>query len=196
MLTDLMKKHVAPLLKQRGFKKKNLTWNKSKDGVIQVVDFQLSRFNSDGEEGFTINLGVFDSQVWKKCWGKESPKFIKEEDCFLRIRAGRLLNKLSEKTIDHWWACNSNTNESEFGKEIKVLLEEKCLSFLDDMLDQNKVVKFYFSNFKHLMPIEKIYLAIIQHSVGDVHSCDELLSEVAANSKAWATRVEQVRSRI
>lgn len=196
MLTDLMKKHVAPLLKQRGFKKKDLTWNKSKDGVVQVVDFQLSRFSGDGEEDFTINLGVFDPQVWKKCWGKEPPKFIKEEDCFPRIRIGQLLNKSSKESTDHWWTCSANNNESELFKEIQGFLEEKCLPFLNDMVNQHEVVQFYSSNSEHLMPIEKIYLAIIKNSVGDVHSSDELLSEVAAISKAWANRVNQVRSQL
>lgn len=196
MLKNLIKKHVAPLLKQNGFKKKDLTWNKSKDGVVQVVDFQLSRFSSDEEEDFTINLGVFDPQLWKKCWGKEPPKFIKEEDCFPRIRIGQLLNQSSEKSTDHWWTCSANTNESELSKEIQGLLEKKCLPFLDDMLDQHEVVLFYSSNSEHLMPIERIYLAIIKNSVGDVHSSDELLSEVAAISKAWANRVNQVRSHL
>lgn len=195
MLADLMKKHVAPLLKQCGFKKKELTWNKSKDGIVQVVDFQLSCFSGDGEEDFTINLGVFDPQVWKKCWGKEPPKFIKEEDCFPRIRVGQLLNESSEQSTDHWWTCNANSIESELGKEIEVVLEERCLPFLDDMLDQNEVVNFYSSSSDHLMPIEKIYLAIIKNSVGDAHSSDELLSEVVAISKAWATRADQVRGK-
>nr|VFK40152.1 MAG: protein of unknown function (DUF4304) [Candidatus Kentron sp. SD]VFK45528.1 MAG: protein of unknown function (DUF4304) [Candidatus Kentron sp. SD] len=194
MLKNLIKKHVATLLKQRGFKKKELTWNKSKDGVVQVVDFQLSRFSSDEEEDFTINLGVFYSQVWKKCWGKEPPKFIKEEDCFPRIRIGKLLNGFSEKLNDRWWTCSAKTNEADLSGEIESLLEEECLPFLDDMLDQHKVIKFYSSSSDRLMPIEKIYLAIIKNGVGDINSSDDLLSEVVTISKAWADRVEQVRT--
>lgn len=192
MLADLIKNHVTPLLKQHGFKKKDLTWNKSKDGVVQVVDFQLSRFSSDEEEDFTINLGVFDPQVWKKCWGKKPPKFIKEEDCFPRMRVSQLLNK----STDYWWAYDANTNDSELGKEIEELLEGKCLPFLNRMLDQNEVVNFYSSDTEHLMPIEKIYLAIIKNDVGDAYSSDELLSEVVTISKSWATRVDQVRSQL
>lgn len=196
MLEDLIKKHIAPLLKQHGFKKKDLTWNKSKDGLVQVVDFQLSRFSSDEEKDFTINLGVFYSQVWKKCWAKEPPKFIKEEDCFPRIRIGQLLNGFSEESTDRWWSCSAKTNKDELGKEIEGLLEEKCLPFLDDMLDHHEVVKFYSSSSDRLMPIEKIYLAIFKNSIGDAHSSDELLSEVVTISKAWANRVEQVRAQL
>ncbi|MDX3775553.1 DUF4304 domain-containing protein [Chromatiaceae bacterium AAb-1] len=196
MLKDLIQEHIAPLLKQHGFKKKDLTWSKSKDGVVQVIDFQLSRFSTDEKEDFTINLGVFDPLVWKKCWAKEPPKFIREEDCFPRIRIGQLLNGFSKESTDHWWMCSAKTNEDELGKEIDNLLEEKCLPFLGDMLDCHEVIKFYSSGSNHLMPIEKIYLAIIKNHVGDTHSSDELLSEVVAISKAWANRVVQVRSQL
>jgi hypothetical protein len=194
MLQDLMKNYIALLLRQDGFKKNGLTWNKPKDGLIQVVNFQLSRFSDGSEVDFTINLGVFDSQVWRKCWGKEPPLFIKEEDCFPRIRIGQLLNRSKEEAIDRWWTCNVNTNEVAVGKEIEGLLKERCLPFLNDMLDKNSVIQFYSSRSCHLMPIEKIYLAIIKHSIGDVHSSNELLTEVVTISKAWAARVDQVRT--
>ena len=112
------------------------------------------------------------------------------------MRVGQLLNKSPVESTDHWWTCSANTNASELGKEIEGLLEEKCLPFLDDMLDQNEVVKLYSFSSDHLMPIEKIYLAIIKNSVGDANSSDELPREVAAISKAWATRVDQVRSQL
>lgn len=196
MLKDLVKSHVAPLLKQHGFRKRDFIWNKSKDGLVQVVDFQLSRFSSDEEEDFTINLGVFDPKVWEKCWAKKPPVFIKEEDCFPRVRIGRLLAEASEESTDHWWGCGTATNESKLGEEIGSLLERKCLPFLNDMLDRRCVVGFYSSDPDRLMPIEKIYLALIKNSLGDTHASDELLSEVASVSKAWAKRVAQVRSQL
>lgn len=196
MLKDLIQKHVAPLLQQYGFKKKELVWNRLNGRIVQVVDFQLSRFCSNNEEDFTINLGVFDPQVWKKCWAKEPPKFIKEEDCFPRVRIGQLLNGFSEESTDRWWSCSEKTNEDELGREIESLLEDKCLPFLDDMLDRHEVIKFCSLSADHFMPIEKIYLAIFKNSIGDDHSSDELLSEVSAISKAWANRVEQVRAQL
>jgi hypothetical protein len=47
-----------------------------------------------------------------------------------------------------------------------------------------------------MMPIEKVYLAIIKNSIGDTDWADALLSEVANLSKAWANRVDQVRSQL
>jgi hypothetical protein len=160
---------------------------------VQVVDIQISSFSSKDEESFTINLGVFDPGVWEKCWIKEPPRFINEEDCFPRIRIGQLLN---EGSIDHWWVCSAKINEGELGEEIESLLEKKCLPFLDDMLDRNEIVNFYTADSCQMMPIEKVYLAIIKNSIGDTDCADALLSEVANLSKAWANRVDQVRSQL
>lgn len=196
MLTDLMQKYVAPLLKQYGFRKKELTWYRTRDGLVQVVNFQLSRFNNSEEESFTINLGVFNPLIWRKCWAKESPKFIREEDCFPRIRIGQLLSSTTGEAVDHWWTCHESTNGEVLGSEINKVLEEKCLKFLDDMLNCEQVARFYSSHFNHLMPIEKIYLAITKSCLGDIHSSHDLLNEVGAISVAWANRVEQVRSQL
>ena len=183
MVENLIKKYIKPLLKRYGFKKINFTWNRSKNGLVQVIDFQLSRFSSSGRNDFTINLGVFDPNIWSTCWGKEIPKFVNEEDCFPRIRIGELLSNSPEKALDHWWVCNCETNEEKLGKEIIELLEQKCLPFLDRMLTHNSVVTFYSSYSACLMPIEKIYLAIIKHSIGNIDSSINLLNEVRSISK-------------
>jgi len=91
MLNNLIESHVAPLLKRHGFKKKEMTWNKSVDDFVQVIDFQLSSYSDEKEESFTINVGVLCTEVWKICWQKEPPKFVKEDDCFPRVRIGKLL---------------------------------------------------------------------------------------------------------
>ena len=196
MLKNLAKKNIAPLLKKHGFKKKDLTWNKAVDGFIQVIDFQMSRFSSAEEDNFTINLGVFDSQTWQTCWLKEPPRFIKEEDCFPRIRVAQLLQEFSEEATDHWWICNAETDEESLGQEIADLLEAKCIPFLDSLLNHQSIIDFYSSNPVNLMPVEKMYLAIIKNSAGDVGSSSELLSEVSSISKAWSNRVEQVKSQL
>lgn len=196
MLKGIVKEYVAPLLKRHGFKKKDMIWNKHLHGVIQVADFQLSRFNDDDKESFTINLGVFDPVVWERCWGKSSPKFVKADDCFPRLRIGQLLGDTPTESVDHWWSLNSETDEEVLGKKITELLERKCLPFLGQMSDYRRIIEFYNANTLHLMPIEKIYLAIIQNVIGNISSSNALLNDVTDNSKAWANRVNIVRSNL
>lgn len=191
MLKDLIKNHVAPLMKQQGFRKNNLTWNRSNNGFVQVVNFQLSRHSTNDRESFTINIGIFDPQVWKICWATEPPKFTKEENCLLRVRVGQLLG-----ARDLWWECNSSSKESEVGKEIEDILTTSCLPFLDTMTDYNEIFMFYSSGLDKILPIEKIYLAIVRYLNGDLAESDELLNAVSHKSKSWADRVGLVRSNL
>jgi len=197
MLKDLVKMFVSPLLKRHGFKKKRLTWNKTTaDGFNQVVDFQVSKFSCPEEESFTINLGVFFPDVWRKCWAKEPPKFVNEEDCFPRVRVAQLLNGFSQESTDYWWTCNTEVEIDKVGKEIEVLLEKECLPFLDKMLNIQNVIRLYSSGSVKLTPIEKIYLAIMKYSTGDIDSSIELLKEVSNISNVWANRVDTIWSRL
>ena len=47
MFKELINKDIVTLLKQYGFKKQNLTWNRSLNGVTQVMNFQLIRYNNE-----------------------------------------------------------------------------------------------------------------------------------------------------
>ncbi len=195
MIKYFVNKYISPLLKENGFKKKNFTWNNSKIGVVQVINLQNSRF-SNKEEFFTINIGILYPNIWEKCWGKELPKFIKEEDCFPRIRVGHLLSNKSDKLNDYWWECSNKINMVELGEEIKEVIEDKILLFLENMSNIRETVNFFSYENSNLMPIEKIYLAIIKYTLGDIDYSNKLLSEVISISESWANRVYKVRSQL
>ena len=196
MINDLIKEHVAPLLKRHGFKKKDMTWNKSVNGFTQVINFQVSTYSDDQEESFTINLGLFSPEVWKVCWQKEPPKFIKEDDCFPRIRASQLFGKLSQESTDHWWRCSQGSNDNDLSNEVIALLEGKCIPFVDGLLTMQNISELYSSKDVKLLPIDKVYLGIIKNLTGDKVSSSELLDSVASISKAWAIRVEIVQKQL
>ena len=196
MLNNLIESHVAPLLKRHGFKKKEMTWNKSVDDFVQVIDFQLSSYSDEKEESFTINVGVLCTEVWKICWQKEPPKFVKEDDCFPRVRIGKLLGNFSKESTDHWWASSRSASNGDLGDEISALLEGKCIPFVDGLIFKEKISKLYYHQDVDLLPIDKVYLAILRNLVNDKDSSAELLDEVGSISKAWASRVEIVQSQL
>ncbi len=196
MLNDVIKSHIAPLLKRYGFKKKEMTWNKTVDGFIQVIDFQVSSYSDEKEETFTINLGVLCPEIWNACWQKEPPKFVKEDDCFPRLRVGQLLGGFSGDSKDQWWVCSTDVNEDVLGEELSVLIESKCLPFIGGMLSKKNINDLYSSSSINLLPVDKVYLAIVKKLVGDKESSAGLLSEVGKISKAWSNRVEIVQSQL
>ena len=192
MLKEIVELHLKPFLKYKGFKKYGLTWSKSSNGITQVINIQLSRSNERNEENFTINLGIFNPSIWEKCWSSEIPRIIHEEDCFPRIRISDLLNGASKKNTDYWCTCTSETDEQALANKLIELISSKCIPFLDGMLDIQNVVEFYRDKTEYMLPIEKIYLAILNTKIGNHEIAKRIFEEVSAISSAWAKKVNTV----
>ncbi len=191
MLNNILQKSIAPVLKQYGFRKKGLTWNKSVDRKIQVINFQLSNFDS---KQFTINLGIFYPQLWERCWLKKSPTFIQEDDCFPRIRAGDLIDDtISKEKKDIWWSYEKTADWNVLADEIFDLIDKKCIFFLDSMLEDSEIVKFTSSGDYLLTPIDKIYLSILFYDIGKYELFEQMVGDVASVSDGWSSRVSQIR---
>ncbi len=193
MFNDIMNKQIAPLLKSFGYKKSGLTWNKHAGDIIHVINIQSDSHNN---QSFTINLGIFDKNIWKICWGKETPKFVNEEDCFPRFRIGDLLSDFSDKGTDFWWSCNSSTNEQHLGNEILDMLKNKCIPLLERSANINLIEEFLTKKGINLMPIEKIYLGIIKYKLDKIISSNELFDQVSDISQSWAKRIEFVNKQL
>ena len=196
MLDILIKNHVSPFLRQHGYKKKNMTWNRIVGDVIQVIDIQLAS-HSDIEEGvFTINLGLFHREVWKICWQKEAPRFVYEHDCFPRVRMSQLLDNPSRECLDDWWSCAQVSNIEVLANEILDAMENKCIPFVDRMLTLKNIANHYRDKATHLMPIDKIYFSIMLSLHGEKALAASLLSNVRSISKALDKRVNIVQSQL
>jgi hypothetical protein len=60
---DLLSVHLAPALKQSGFRKKGQSFGRRGDGVWGVINFQRSQWSSRECITFTINVGVWVDAV-------------------------------------------------------------------------------------------------------------------------------------
>ncbi len=169
-----------------------MTWNKRINNFVQVINFQLSSYSNEQEETFTMNLGFFNPNIWETCWRRNSPQFIAEENCFPRIRIGQLLNETKNKKMDHWWTYVRNTDVKKSNNEIFDLLENKCFPFLNKLLSIAAINEFYSTQSIDLLPIEKIYLAIVKNFLGHRTVSEEILNTVRESSNSWMSRVEIV----
>lgn len=82
------------LLKDKGFKKKNLTWIKYNDDVGIIVNIQGSQYDIDS---FYVNLGVYI----KSLGSKEFPNI---SDCHLQERVNVQIKNIAffMSVIDKW----------------------------------------------------------------------------------------------
>lgn len=197
MIKNYIKQCISPELKKYKFKKKGTCWNRiSENNCIQVVDLQISSYGNENEGQFTINLGIFDPVIWKKCWGKEIPNFIKEEDCFLRFRMGELINDFPAESKDIWWQYNDESKIEDLCIEIVEMLENVCIPFFEKVTNYVEIDKLLITSQKKMMPIEKIYWAILKYEIKEFDSAQKLLDEVASISDVWEKRVEFVESQL
>jgi len=107
---DEIQASVRPFLKELGFRARARAFNRAtSDGLTQVIEFQMGRFDPPGTYyigirknvygKFTVNVGVFVPELHEHSFpGKKLP-FIHEYDC--RIREG--LGFLGPEQQDIWW---------------------------------------------------------------------------------------------
>ena len=112
---DEVQQALNGFLQEQGFRKRARTYSrKTADGLTQVLNFQMGRFEPPGSTAgmrpissfygqFTVNLGIFIPEVSAalRPW---AGKTITEPLCELRVRLGALVYPFG----DRWWPAGAN----------------------------------------------------------------------------------------
>lgn len=198
MIKQLVDLHVAPLLNESEFRRKNLAWNRSLASIVHFIDVQPSRWNDAGSQSFTLNVGLWSEAEWKIYSDKPGPRFIKEHDCFPVFRVGNLLGGFSHNSNDVWWTISNPSDIAHIGTEIHNVIRQHCIPFFDQFNSRSDVKTFLDNNpFPYLYPASQIYLAILSHLGGDAQGCQELLEGVKQRgTDMWCRKIEEVRHRL
>lgn len=170
------------ILKPQGFIRKGLIWNRSDGRYTDVIDFQISRFDSK----VTVNLGILDRDVYRKCWSEEASKFVEEVDCTVRKRLGILLDN-----HDTWWQLEDESAQAEMLNA----LGDVGVEFLSGMHSESAMERFFLSSSEKppRYPPEAVYLAIIQLNQGKTTKGCDILSRLFENTSAgWHRRIKGI----
>ena len=171
------------VLKPHGFKRRGATWNRRSSIFIDVIDIQRAG------DSFTINAGVFDSEVSQICWDKVSPDWVEEPSCIVRTRIGELIGE-----YDVWWPVN----DLEVGHEIKERVSSLILPFLDGLHSRYAIIetlkKEVVLNKNSYDFLSRIYLAILMKLEGEGSRGLALLKEIT--SDVWRARIDGVLNRL
>lgn len=160
MIDDIVRTFVAPHLKEQGFKKNGLTWNRAVNDIVQVINIQKDRYSTKDETRFTINVGIFVADVWNVCWSKPIPRFVRELDCYPRFRIGFLLNGLAPSYRDKWWSVAVGVDD-DIGCEIGEIVASQCIPFYDSLKTTHEVALFVRDKFRDKLPLEQIQRAVL-----------------------------------
>lgn len=126
---DELRATVRPFLKELGFRARWRAFNRpTSDGLTQVIEFQLGRFDPPGTQyvgfrqnvygKFTVNVGVYVPEVDKYTFpvgGERS--FVHEYDCCIRQRLGNL----GPERRDIWWDLEATKVHNQAAEVVRRL---------------------------------------------------------------------------
>jgi hypothetical protein len=107
---------LGPWLRERAFKKRRNRFRRSREAGWEVVDFQASQWGSQDDVRFTMNLWVGVSELAQA-----------DADWHVQERVGSLIGDGE----DHWWPVDARTDTQDLADEVRHLLEEQALPWLE-----------------------------------------------------------------
>jgi len=114
---------LAPLLKEEGFRKRGLTWNRSDGNFVDIINIQKSAYGTRDDVSFTVNFSLASPP-------DDPRKFVSEMCGVRRLRIGSLMGS----ELDHWWKLPGITKESAEGALRQVAEIVKAQGF--DLFEQ------------------------------------------------------------
>ena len=148
-------------LKGLGFGKTGTTWIRSLEWP-QVINIQLSGFNTAEEAKFTINVGI-SIPAFRAAWGSPAATgTLKEYDCELRSRIGSLLPNKNDK----WWTVSSVSDPEELLREVLGDISAYALPWLSKLSTFEEVAAEFVRS--------KMYAkaALASHLAGDLSAAE------------------------
>jgi len=189
---------VAPQLEHAGFRKRGDTFTRAlDDGMTHVVDFQLARVDPPGTREipplrvdlhgrFTVTLGVFVPEMTLDPRSDApAPPWLREADCQLRMRIGRLL----PGGEDTWWELDDSSAAAALAGSA---LATFGLPWLDRLATRAALVAAYESEGGEALgmapraPVEIAFLVVAGDPVkAETMLRDHLASDLRPQHRSW-----------
>lgn len=135
IIDQVIKEHIAPLMKERSFKKKARTFHKQSNDATLVVNIQASQWNQGVEGQFTVNLGAYFPDVETICESLPVKGIPKEYNNTVRKRIGQTM----PSNCDKWWEIKPSTNLGNLGSDVALALSEYGLPWLQSMSTKESI---------------------------------------------------------
>lgn len=172
---DIIKAMAAFLhqrhLKELGFCKSGTTWVRRLNWP-QVINIQLSKWNSSAEASFTINLGISIEALHAASEGLPLKGTLKEYDCDVRARIGGLLPNKQDK----WWVVNQRSDPERLAEDVFAQLDRYVLPWFERMVNYPAVAAMFAEQKTPFMA------ALSYHFANDPAAAAKAMNEAYDNS--------------
>ncbi|WDF76392.1 DUF4304 domain-containing protein [Mucilaginibacter sp. KACC 22773] len=141
----LVKNIITPQLKQTGFKKKNLNFNCVFPNLTQSLNVQKSQYNHSESIRFTINLGFYNSLIFKISKDRvDEPQFVTSDNCFIWGRTGMLIYN-----SDYWYELDHIKEYEKVSKQIENDLKNHVLPLFTKLQTLDALLDFIRIDYKY-----------------------------------------------
>lgn len=172
---EIIKAMVASLhqnrLKELGFRKSGTTWIRPLPWP-QVINVQLSKWNSSTEASFTLNFGISIEALHTASEGLPLKGSLKEYDCDLRARIGQLFPSKKEK----WWEVNQNSDPDQLAEDVFARIKQFGLPWFERLQEYSAIAIEFMERKTPFMA------ALAYHLAGDSVAAEKAMSEARAES--------------
>ena len=167
MASALHQRHLKPL----SFRKSGNTWIRPGEWT-QVINVQLSKWNSSTEAQFTVNLGISIEELHAASEGLPLKGTLKEYDCDVRARIGQLFPSKKDK----WWQVTETTDSDQLADDVFARIDQFGLPWFDRLGDYSAVAAEFQDRKIPFMA------ALAYHLGGDAASAEAAMRQAEAES--------------
>jgi hypothetical protein len=206
---DAIMQSTAAFLKGEGFRKSARNFNRTVgDGLVQVLNFQMGRYEFDAKEipglrydvygMFTVNLGVLIPSVLlaEGSFSHNSKKVVNDGLCSIRTRLGHL----TPAACDTWWKIYEPFPPKS--AEMLEIISQYGLPFLDQFRSYQDVIGYYET--KQSLPgapkgRDAFVAALTYHAAGNREAAASLFNrakELADKNQAFVQHVATIEARL
>lgn len=179
-------------IKIAGFKKAGFIWSCECNSFIYIINIQPGKYIDDTEEYFTIYMGIYSSEIYNLCWGKEiERKIIKETDCCLRG-----VFSIFTKHKENIFRLKSDVDIKDAKENIINLINNDIVPFLKNITSYEELYKamVLFENNVIQKELSQIYIACIEFVIDKREQALERLSNI--KNAVWANKAKEVMKRM
>lgn len=125
LIDELIKNHLAPMMKDIGFRKSGANFWREDANIIDVLNIQKSQWNDAWEACFYVNLGVYFKAFHRDQGSEFKSKFPREYDC-------TVFSRVPEPTINAW-TLRPDSDVGQLGPILTETIHEVAFPWFEEM---------------------------------------------------------------
>ena len=130
VFSRMLREHVAPALRDRGFRGSGQTFELRDARFWAILGFQRSRHSRADELEFTINVAVVAKDTWEELRGRV-PKLGKRPAPSDVIHAGALrLDQVAPDAPEAWWLVRPDTDPRQVATGVLATIADHVLPWV------------------------------------------------------------------